>query len=347
MSLFHRHSLALQGSFSEVKRAAHEQPFILAGTSGSVGVREVSGGRFYYRQFYDAEGNKCADYIGPVGNPLAELKVKVVREAVAVAQQITEEARLLGQWGYVRAEKRAVAVLGSLANHRVFAAGAVLVGSHAYGALLNELGVSAAFLPTEDVDVARDRRLDAGTFDGAEFRQMLDESTVKLVAVPGFVGEPSTSYKVPGREKFRVDLLVPSAQDVVSVKSVPELGASAQAMPFLRPLLVEPIDSVVLGREAIVPVKVPRPEAMAWHKVMVSQLRAATLDKRNKDMAQAAVLLAVLVQDSLASLRDAFSQLPPKAKALVRRGVAPVVRLLEDAGQDRAVEEVSAIVGRG
>jgi hypothetical protein len=149
---------------------------------------------------------------------------------------------------------------------------------------------------------------------------------------------------VPGGDRFRVDLLVPSGQNVVGIKPVPELRADAQAMPHLRHLLVRPIDAIMVGREAVVPVRVPRPEALAWHKVLLSQQRTATLDKRNKDRAQAAVLLAVLTEDAPAALKEAIQALPATARSLTRKAVAPVVRLIEQAGHVRAAEWVNEIV---
>jgi hypothetical protein len=124
--------------------------------------------------------------------------------------------------GYVRVDKRAVSVLGSLANHRLFAAGAILVGSHAYGALLNELGVRAAALPTEGVDIARAQRLDDSLLRDADFERMLADSGVPLHPVPGFGKAPATSYKVAGADRFRVDLLVPSRGEAVGTEQVVE-----------------------------------------------------------------------------------------------------------------------------
>ena len=66
-ALFSPHPLVLQTAYSELKRRADEQPFLLMGTPGSVSVRTVKGQRFLYRQFYDAVGGKRADYIGAAG----------------------------------------------------------------------------------------------------------------------------------------------------------------------------------------------------------------------------------------------------------------------------------------
>ena len=46
-------------------------------------------------------------------------------------------------FGYQRIDRKPAAVLEVLFNRGLFAAGLALVGSHAYGALLNELGILA------------------------------------------------------------------------------------------------------------------------------------------------------------------------------------------------------------
>jgi hypothetical protein len=345
MSLFTRHPLVLQTAFSELKRRAQEQPFLLTGTPGSVSVREVSDRSFYYRQFYDAQGKKGAEYIGAVGAPQAEERAEAIREAIALTQTLVKEGRLLAQTGYVRADPRTGAILGALANRALFRAGAVLVGSHAYGALLNDLGVRAAAFATEDVDIARDKPLEVALTGTLDFEKILAESTVPLLPVPGFDRKaPVTSYKTAGRDRLRVDLLVPAAGSEVSIRAVPELNAHAQAMPYLRQLLVRPVDVVVLGREGVVPVRVPRPEAFAWHKVLLTQLRGATSDKRGKDRAQAAVLLAVLAEDAPDALEAGFAELPRGTKSKTRSAAKPVVELLERAGHERAVEVVREVV---
>ncbi len=202
-SVFSRHSLLLQTSFSEVKRQAAEQSFVLVGTPGSVSVREVNGSRFYYRQFYGPEGKKRAEYVGPVGDDAAEERAVVLRDRIAVTNALVKDTRLLAQHGYARVDPRTNAILAALANHGLFRAGATLVGSHAYGALLNELGVRAAAFTTEDVDLARGEPLDiAGK--GADFARILADSTLVLHPVPRLERDgPSTSYKPAGADRLR------------------------------------------------------------------------------------------------------------------------------------------------
>ena len=339
MSLFTRQSLLVQTMYSEVKRRAGEQQRLLVGTPGSVGERSVGGNRFLYRQYYDPQGKKGADYLGPVGQVEAEAKAAATREAITLANALIAEARELARHGYARVDSRTGAIVTALANHGLFRAGALLVGSHAYGALLHELGVKAGHYFTEDIDIARAQPLKIALPEGGGFASMLADSTVTLYPVPGFDRtSPTTSYKAKGADRLRVDLLVPIGGDEVKPRAVPELNAHAMGLPFLAYLLEDPIDAVILSREGVVPVKLPRPEAFAWHKLLVSELRGSTREKRGKDLQQAAVLFAVLAEDASDALTQAFQEIPRGGKSKVRSAAKSVLELLRTANHERAAE---------
>ena len=302
-----------------------------------------TGKSFLYRQFYDAEGKKAADYIGPVSSPEAASRAQALREEIVRTSALVKDVRLLAQRGYVRVDGRTRAILAACANRGLFRAGATPVGSHAYGILLNELGVTAAAFFTEDVDIARAQRLELAGDKDADFAKILDESTVALRPVPSLERKvPSTSYVALGSSRLRVHFLAPAQGEDVRIRAVPELNAHATALPHLAYLLRDPFDAVVLGRDGVVPVEVPRPEAFAWHKMLVSQLRGSTLDKRHKDIAQAAVLVAVLAEDAPDSLRAAFDALPRGTKGKVRSGARLVADALTRAGHLRAAEALTS-----
>ncbi|HSO31140.1 MAG TPA: GSU2403 family nucleotidyltransferase fold protein [Labilithrix sp.] len=346
-TLFTRHPLVLQTSYSEIKRQAAEQPLVLVGTPGSVSVREVNGSRFYYRQFYDPQGKKRADYVGPVADAATEERVTALRERIELTNALVKDARLLAQRGYMRVDPRTNAILASLANHGLFRGGALLVGSHAYGALLNELGVRAAAFSTEDVDVARGEPLDLATPSGevADFARMLADSTIPLQPVPQLKRDaPSTSYKPPGADRLRVDLLAPARGREVTTRAVPELKAHATALPHLAYVLASPIDAAILGRESVISVRVPRPEALAWHKMLVSQLRGATNEKRSKDLEQASVLFAVLAEDAPDALEEALAAVPRAARTQTLAGAGHVLRRLEATPHARAIELMKGLL---
>jgi len=346
MPLVTRHPLLLQTAFSELKRQAMEQPFFLVGTPGSVSIRIVNGRKFYYCQFYDAQGKKSAEYLGALDAATACARAEEVAEQIAVTNTLIRDARLLAQRGYLRADTRTYAVLASIANHGLFRAGAVLVGSHAYAALQNELGAHGGALLTEDVDIARGGSpLAIAPGRAEDFAEVLAESTVPLHPVPGLdPRSPATSYKVAGRDRFRVDLLTPTGGHEVTTRAIPELNARATALPYLGYLLDEPIDAVVLAREGVVPVRVPRPEALAWHKMLASQLRRSTSEKKGKDALQAAVLFAVLAEQAPDALESAFAALPRGGKSKTRSAAKQVILVLERHAEDRAVELMRTLV---
>lgn len=339
----------LQTAFAELRRLATEQPFLLVGTPGSVGTRNVKGREYFYRQFYDTQGKKAAQYVGVVGDRTAEDRATAIREQIEVSKGLIRQGRLLADQGYVRTDLRTGSILATLVNHGLFEAGATLVGSHAFGALLNMLGVASAAFQTEDVDIARGRRLEIALLDDRSFLDILRESTVPLNPIPALDrGGPSTSYKSPGLDRLRVDLLVPARGNKmgnkIETRAGPELRAHATALPYLGYLLEASVSAIVVARECVAPVKVPSPERFAWHKMLVSQLRESTSEKRSKDVWQATVLVAVLAEDAPDSLLQAAKALPRGMKGGTRRGAARVRALLEAGGYSRALEVLATAI---
>jgi hypothetical protein len=239
--------------------------------------------------------------------------------------------------GYQRIERKAAAVLAALFNRGLFAAGLTLVGSHAYGALLNEIGLLAPAYRTQDIDVARGEPLAIAHADFPTLRQVLEETGMSFVPVPGMPSHrPSASFKLPGAQALAVDLLAPGkrAGDLVAVD---ELGAHAQAVPYLDFLIRRPIDSIVLSPNQVIPVKVPSPERYLIHKLFSSQARGSSRDKARKDLEQAALLAAATEEETPGALLDAFRAFPAAGKQTVRRGARAAAKLLD--GESTEAEE--------
>src|SRR4029077_18185761 len=132
----------------------------------------------------------------------------------------------------------------------------------------------------------------------------------------------------------------------VSVRDVPELGAFATALPFLGYLLQDPLPGIVIGKTVVVPVSLPRPERMAWHKILVSELRGPTREKRGKDLQQAAVLLAVLAEDAPEALEQAWSDLPRGTRSKMKNGLSQVVRMVSQNGHERAASQAADLLSK-
>ncbi len=324
--LYIRHERSLTSLYSDIESYAQQAKTVFVGTAGSVVQRQnASGTRFYSHQHYDGTGKKRERYVAaPAGAPEADAKADALRARIAEMKALVPALRLLGREHYHAADSKTFATIASLHNHGVFMAGGTLIGSHAYGALLNHLGVRAPAYQTEDI--ARSEPLAFDPAPDASFLEMLRDSGVDFVEAPRLnPKEQSTSYKQAGRSRFHVDLLVPSAGKDFKVIPVPELKAHATGLPFLRYLLAETQTVTLIARESCCSIRVPVPHRMALHKLLISQLRSTQSSKSMKDLDQGCVLLATVGDSDSQAIIEAAAAIPASARRSILK-TAPVVR---------------------
>lgn len=345
--LFTPHSRALTVLYADLESHALGQREVFVGTAGSVIQRtNASGFPFYSHQFYDGDGKKRERYLaGPVGEPQADAVADDLKARIQEVKDLTSSLRLLGREGFNLVDAKTYATLASLHNHGVFAAGGMLIGSHAYGVLLNRLGVRATPYTTEDIDVARREALAFEKPPEHGLLEMLKDSGIAFVEVPPLDRKaPSTSFKQQGRSRFHVDLLVPSANEDFPVVAVPELQAHATGLPYLSYLLAESQMAMLMARSGCCQVRVPLPERFAVHKLLVSRLRHGREAKSDKDVYQACVLCAALAESHPGAIEAAAAQVPRRAARYLTSAVKSAQRFLE-AVHDRAWNELSSAIG--
>lgn len=324
--------VSLRTVYAQAKELALAQQAVPILTAGSLQTEERAGGRFVYRYRYDAGGKRTAEYLGPVSDAETAAKVERAKEEIRDQGEIAEYSQKLRRIGYYSSDNSTVVTVASLFNAGVFGGGGVLVGTHAFGAILNELSVSASPFPmTEDVDVARARSIELAALPEGGFLDLLKQTGLPFHEVPTLKrGAPSTSFKVRGR-RLKVDLLIPitRGKPYASVK-VPELGAHAMGLPYLEYLLKATIPSVLIGRDRIVPVTVPHPGWFCLHKLALYELRAGgDSAKREKDVFQAAVLASALAQDQDFLLIEAIEKMDSKLRSKLKAGVRRALALLK------------------
>jgi hypothetical protein len=190
-------------------------------------------------------------------------------------------------------------VLRSLSDSGLFEAGGVLVGTHAFVALGNVLGVrwGAGAVRTQDLDLASKaaRDIDVAVPDvEVDVPAVLESLKMGFLPVPALdPTKPSTSFKVRGHA-LRVDLLCPKRGRRDAPVVIKRFHAAAQPIEFIEYLLDAPERAVTISGDPVL-VNVPAPARFALHKLVVAEMRPAALQaKANKDRAQARAVLQVL-----------------------------------------------------
>jgi hypothetical protein len=290
------HPQAFRVQFDDLVVAARAQKEVFLHSPGSIVVRERDGRGYWYWRFYALSGKEQEQSLGSVNDDQALARKAELEARIALAHQLAKDSNSLRRQGYCSADNSTAVTLAALYNAGVFHTGAMLVGAHAYGALLNVLGVKPRRnYATEDIDVARYARIELAAIPDGGVLEVLRRTGLPFVEVPALDSRrPSTSFLRRGT-KLTVDLLVPSKDATYKSVRVPELKAHATALPFLGFLLAEQLDTVILSRDRVIPLKVPRPERYCVHKLVVSQLRAKTsAAKDERDFEQSTVIVEVL-----------------------------------------------------
>ncbi len=302
---------------------AEAEAAVLGAPPGSFVSKTLKGGTYWYLQRMEGE-RKRQHYLGKESSALLSWMAEVRQARARSATDEAQRASLCGMLaaGGAATESAAVAkVLLLLAQSGVFRMGGVLVGTQAFRAYGNMLGVrfEKQALRTQDVDIAQDRAIGIALSREAspvDVERSLTGSGLGFFPVPGLdPRQPSTSFKIRGRE-LRVDFLTPlvgpeSEQPVF----LPALGVSAHPLRLLDYLIENPAQAVVLGSSGIL-VNVPDPSRFAIHKLWISGRRPVSEQtKATKDLRQAGDLLEVFLEDRPADVLAAWEALRHKEAA--------------------------------
>jgi hypothetical protein len=320
---------------------AEAEASVLGMPPGSFVSKTVKGGTYWYLQRLEGD-RKRQHYLGKESPSLLswmeEMKQTRARSATDEAQR-AKLSGMLAAGGATAENASVVKVLSLLAQSGVFRMGGVLVGTQAFSAYGNMLGVrfEKQALRTQDIDVAQDRAIGIALSQEAgpvNVEESLTCSGLGFFPIPAIdPRQPSTSFKIRGRD-LRVDFLTPllgreSEQPVF----LPALGISAHPLRFLDYLIENPVQSVILGGSGTL-VNVPDPARFAFHKLWISNRRPVTEQtKATKDRRQAGDLLEVLIEDRPGDLPTAWEIL--LRNRAVARSVLEAVRRLTPELQEK------------
>ncbi len=267
--------------------------------------REKNGRPYWYFRTSKGGSGQQEFYAGPDNDDTRKL-IQSHKEARSSAKQEEEGiARLnlmLRHSGIGLTDPTSSRIIRTCGAAGVFQMGGVLIGTHAFQAIGNALGVKwGSGLKTLDVDFAARRRasLNLGLPETPQLMADLPAAIESLKM--GFVPlvrlhteQKPTSYVVVGKDE-RVDLLTdPKGRNRETPVKIPRLNAYAQPLEFMGFLLEKSMKAAIVGSEATL-VQVPDPARFAIHKLLVASNRnAQQLMKAGKDRQQACQILVFL-----------------------------------------------------
>ncbi|WBU56625.1 nucleotidyltransferase family protein [Paracoccus sediminicola] len=281
-----------------------------AALTGTVESRARNGRVYLYERFRLGTEMKSR-YIG---EDTPELRARLDRAQIlrdendARRKRMTRLVRTLRAEGFISQDRETGSMLLAFARAGVFRLGGTLVGTSAYGLYQGELGVRMDYeelAQTGDVDLASFERLSVALQDRVEEDPGTMLSALRFDPVPGIHDRQVWRWRQSSSEAM-VEFLTPAFGDE-TVKPLPALGVSAQALNYLNFLIADPIHAVALYRSGVL-VQIPRPERYAIHKLIVADRRRDGPDqlKSRKDRAQAAFLIGVLAEDRPDELAEAY-----------------------------------------
>jgi hypothetical protein len=298
----------------------------IADLSGSFNVKTVNGRKYWYFQYTEPSGKLRQLYVGPDGEPVQRLMArKCGASAMAALGPLARSALALGCTAVLPRHYR---VIRRLADYGFFNAGGLLIGTHAFLAYGNMLGLRwGGQERTQDIEFAdvkteTDKAVSLLLPNNIEVQR--DKAIASLnmgfLPVQGLAGRSGGAYLIPAEPEFRLDFLTPLHRAGDKPYEHPQLHVKLQPVPFMEFSLEKLEQAVVFCAEGAVLLNVPSPERYALHKLLVWGERSGSFRAKSaKDLAQAACLLAYLGQTRQEALDEALQDLLGRGKGWVSR----------------------------
>lgn len=283
----------------------------LSGIDGKPSLKQRDGKAYWY-----AARRVGSDMrFSYIGEDTAETRLRIDRieelRVTAKARQVERArlVRLLRAEGMTPTDRATGSILSAMADAGTFRLGGTIVGTNAFRLYEGELGIRlplGGVANTGDIDIAQFEKLSLALQD--QVSPSLEEtfSTLKFNPLPGLAPGKTWRWAQGGSGQL-VEFLTPAFGEE-TIRSLPALGVSAQALNYLNFLIAEPIYAAVIYRSGVL-VQVPRPERYAIHKLIVADRRrdGAGHLKAAKDRKQAAFLIEALAEDRPDDLSHAYA----------------------------------------
>ncbi len=322
---------AAQAAYAELLEVTRHQELArsVENLSGSFNRKVVKGAAYWYYQFTESAGGGTRQiFVGPDNEKIRALVEKARTKDKSRLDSLSKAATTLGCAATTPAHFRIVRRLNEIG---FFRAGGVLVGTHAFLAYGNLLGVAWGDLGrTHDIDFAHsgsDIELALPASLTIETRSAIESLESGFLPIPGFgPGEETASFASKVDKNLRVDFLAPMVGGKSGVYRHENLGINLQPLRFLEFVLEDIDQAAIISAVGAVMANVPDPARYALHKLLVfAERRSRNPLKARKDLRQAAALIEVLTgfrADALESLWANLLRRGPGWRQRARKAIA-------------------------
>lgn len=308
MDLYENLSLGAQTAYAELQDQLRTQNIgELSALPGSFQRLIKRGNPYIYYNFRDMDGSQRMAYVGPEDERVKQLiekaKASKSESGAEIIQAQTNSAIALGCMGTLTKHFRVVNRLG---QYGFFRAGGILIGTHAFLAMGNMLGVKwTSSNKTMDVDFAHAGK-NVSVALGANLKLSVHDALTSLemglLPIAEFSGKTGAQYRNPKDPELRLDFVTSETRDGKTVV-LPDLGLALECLKFMEYSLIETTQAVLLSKSGACIVNIPAPQRYAIHKLIVYGERPISeRAKANKDLGQSASIIKVLLDMGHASL---------------------------------------------
>jgi hypothetical protein len=324
MTRFQPLSPTAQTAYAQLFDAARavELSRSVADLRGSFARKRVKGRSYWYFQYTDVSGKLRQLYVGPDSERVRKLiEAQEHRGPTAALEPLARSAMALGCEPVLSVHFR---VIQRLADYGFFTAGGVLIGTHAFLAFGNMLGVRWGDASrTQDVDFAHaGKRLAIALPANIEIdtRSAIESLQMGFLPLAGLDGKAGGSWLNPRDPDLQLDFLTPLHRGRMRSYLHPQLGVVLQPLKFMEYLLEDVQQAAVCCNAGTSLVSVPHPARYALHKLIVFGERPATRAvKANKDLRQSAAILAAMDGQSEWAVQEAWKDLIGRGRGWVAR----------------------------
>ncbi|KWU26405.1 nucleotidyltransferase domain-containing protein [Burkholderia cenocepacia] len=292
LKLYGELSLGAQTAYAELSEQTRAfEMNRLAGLKGTFYQKERNGRQYTYFSYRDIDGKMRAAYVGPTDARISALVTEF--EAVKDPKKLAPVSRAAIELGCGTILPKHFRIIKQLGDYGFYQAGGILIGTHAFVAMGNMLGVKwTEANHTLDVDFAHAGK-NVSVALPVDMKLSVHDALTSLemgLLPMNQMSHAGGQYRNPADPELRLDFVTSQGRNEDPVR-MDNLGLTLAPLRFMEYSLEGITQAAVLSREGSVIVNIPAPERYAVHKLIVYGLRTGTdRVKSRKDVVQAAAL---------------------------------------------------------